>query len=340
MFFNRWLYLRHIASINSPLFSTKPNSSNGSVVNQDDDPFLQSISSRHWWSWQLFCFINCTDTLYRYLVQIPCTDTLYRYLVQIPCTDTLYRYLVQIPCTDTLYRYLVPIPCTDTLYRYLVQIPCTDTLYRYLVPIPCTDTLYRYLVQIPCTDTLYRYLVQIPCTDTLYRYLVQIPCTDTLYRYLVQIPCTDTLYRYLVQIPCTDTLYRYLVPILLILYQFLVQIPTYMSHDIPCTNTVSQFLVPIHQCCGDDLLEEQHLPESFEASLDDFLMTLPDTPPTPGYVAANNNTNSLLDWTETNGRTLPEVPSWGLSSNQSKVSKVFSLCSTTTSTQNPTASSG
>ena len=47
--------------------------------------------------------------------------------------------------------------------------------------------------------------------------------------------------------------------------------------------------------------------ESFKASLDDFLMTLPDTPPTPGYVAANNN--SLLDWTATNGRALPEVPS-------------------------------
>ena len=48
-------------------------------------------------------------------------------------------------------------------------------------------------------------------------------------------------------------------------------------------------------------------PDSFKADLDDFLMTLPDTPPTPGYVAANNN--SLLDWTATNGRALPEVPS-------------------------------
>ena len=141
--------------------------------------------------WRL-SFISITQ-----LSSLYYTDTLYRYLVQIPCTDTLYRYLVQIPCTDTLYRYLVQIPCTDTLYRYLVQIPCTDTLYRYLVQIPCTDTLYRYLVQIPCTDTLYRYLVQIPCTDTLYGYLVQIPCTDTLYGYLVRIPCTDTLYRYL-----------------------------------------------------------------------------------------------------------------------------------------------
>ena len=56
------------------------------------------------------------------------------------------------------------------------------------------------------------------------------------------------------------------------------------------------------------------------ASLGDFMMTLPDTPPTPGYVPANYN--SLLDWTATHGRALPVVPSWGLSSNQSKVSKV------------------
>ena len=44
-------------------------------------------------------------------------------------------------------------------------------------------------------------------------------------------------------------------------------------------------------------------PDTFKAALDDYLMTLPDTPPTPGYVAANNN--SLLDWTTTNGRALP-----------------------------------
>ena len=56
-------------------------------------------------------------------------------------------------------------------------------------------------------------------------------------------------------------------------------------------------------------------------------MTLPDTPPTPGYVAANNN--SLLDWTATNGWALPEVLSWGLSSNQSKVSSQNFLLSQT-----------
>ena len=54
------------------------------------------------------------------------------------------------------------------------------------------------------------------------------------------------------------------------------------------------------------LVKSSISPESFKASLDDFLMTLPDTPPTPGYVAANNN--SLLDWTATNDRALPEVP--------------------------------
>ena len=53
------------------------------------------------------------------------------------------------------------------------------------------------------------------------------------------------------------------------------------------------------------LVKSSISPESFKASLDDFLMTLPDTPPTPGYVAANNN--SLLDSTATNGRALPEL---------------------------------
>ena len=47
------------------------------------------------------------------------------------------------------------------------------------------------------------------------------------------------------------------------------------------------------------------LPRFKKAVLDDFLMTLPDTPPTPGYIAANNN--SLLDWIVTNSRALPEV---------------------------------
>ena len=45
--------------------------------------------------------------------------------------------------------------------------------------------------------------------------------------------------------------------------------------------------------------------ETFKSSLDDYLMSLPDTPPTPGYVAANNN--SVLDWTVANGRALSEV---------------------------------
>ena len=38
-----------------------------------------------------------------------------------------------------------------------------------------------------------------------------------------------------------------------------------------------------------NLVKSSISPESFKASLDDFLMTLPDTTPTPGYVAANNN---------------------------------------------------
>ena len=38
--------------------------------------------------------------------------------------------------------------------------------------------------------------------------------------------------------------------------------------------------------------------------LDEYIMSLPDTPPTPSYVAANNN--SILDWTVTSSRALPE----------------------------------
>ena len=52
-------------------------------------------------------------------------------------------------------------------------------------------------------------------------------------------------------------------------------------------------------------IKESSTLDSFKGVLDDFLMTLPDTPPTPGYIAANNN--SLLDWIVTNSRALPEV---------------------------------
>jgi len=45
-------------------------------------------------------------------------------------------------------------------------------------------------------------------------------------------------------------------------------------------------------------------PASFKHTLDDYIMSLPDTPPTPGYVAANNN--SILDWASTSSRALPE----------------------------------
>ena len=59
--------------------------------------------------------------------------------------------------------------------------------------------------------------------------------------------------------------------------------------------------------------------ETFKSSLDDYLMSLPDTPPTPGYVAANNN--SVLDWTVANGRALSKVLSWELLSNKPKYPK-------------------
>ena len=45
-------------------------------------------------------------------------------------------------------------------------------------------------------------------------------------------------------------------------------------------------------------------PDTFKNTLDDYIMSLPDTPPTPGYVAANNN--SILDWASTSSQALPE----------------------------------
>ena len=55
------------------------------------------------------------------------------------------------------------------------------------------------------------------------------------------------------------------------------------------------------------VVKESSSPDSFKATLDDFITTLPDTPPTPGYVAANSN--SLLDWAKVKSRALPEAPS-------------------------------
>ena len=51
-------------------------------------------------------------------------------------------------------------------------------------------------------------------------------------------------------------------------------------------------------------VKECSSPDSFKKTLDDYIMSLPDTPPTPSYVAANNN--SILEWTVTSSRALPE----------------------------------
>ena len=53
------------------------------------------------------------------------------------------------------------------------------------------------------------------------------------------------------------------------------------------------------------MIKEEASLISFKSSLDEFLVSLPDTPPTPGYVAVNNN--SILDWTSTNSRALQEA---------------------------------
>jgi len=51
-------------------------------------------------------------------------------------------------------------------------------------------------------------------------------------------------------------------------------------------------------------VKECSSPDSFKRTLDEYIMSLPDTPPTPSYVAANNN--SILDWAVTSSRALPE----------------------------------
>ena len=78
-----------------------------------------------------------------------------------------------------------------------------------------------------------------------------------------------------------------------------IQVNTMVYHSFGSMGPILFNAVPT-------LVKSSISPESFKAPLDDFLMTLPDTPrsPTPGYVAANNN--SLLEWTaSTNGRALP-----------------------------------
>ena len=50
-----------------------------------------------------------------------------------------------------------------------------------------------------------------------------------------------------------------------------------------------------------------------------YIMSLSDTPPTPSYVAANNN--SILDWTVTSSRALPEELSRDLVLNLPKLPK-------------------
>ena len=65
--------------------------------------------------------------------------------------------------------------------------------------------------------------------------------------------------------------------------------------------------------------QKMQLPDSFKKKLDDYIMSLPDTPPTPSCVAANNN--SILDWTVTSSRALPEKLSWDLVSNLPKLPK-------------------
>ena len=53
------------------------------------------------------------------------------------------------------------------------------------------------------------------------------------------------------------------------------------------------------------IIRESTSLSAFKASLDEYLMNIPDTPPTPGYTPANSN--SLLDWVNTNGRASQEV---------------------------------
>ena len=43
---------------------------------------------------------------------------------------------------------------------------------------------------------------------------------------------------------------------------------------------------------------------TFKFQLDDFLKTIPDRPPVPGYICQNNN--SILDWRIASGNSLPD----------------------------------
>ena len=67
-------------------------------------------------------------------------------------------------------------------------------------------------------------------------------------------------------------------------------------------------------------VKECSSPDSFKRTLDEYIMSLPDTPPTPSYVTANNNI--ILDWAVTSSRTLPEELSWDLVSNLPKLPKL------------------
>ena len=75
--------------------------------------------------------------------------------------------------------------------------------------------------------------------------------------------------------------------------------------------------------------------DSFKAALDDFMMALPDgtncliwlpdTPPTPGYIAANNN--NLLDWIVINSRAFKELWSKIRSEDSVLQNKIIALVS-------------
>ena len=69
-------------------------------------------------------------------------------------------------------------------------------------------------------------------------------------------------------------------------------------------------------------VKECSSPDSFTKTLDDYIMSLPDTPPTPvpSYIAANNN--SILNWTVTSSRALHEELSSDLVLNLSKLPKL------------------
>ena len=74
------------------------------------------------------------------------------------------------------------------------------------------------------------------------------------------------------------------------------------SNDVTANGLADSLVHPFNSL--PKAVKECISPDSFKKTPDDYVMSLPDNPPTPSYVAVNND--SILDWTVTSSRVLPE----------------------------------